>query len=289
MHVNQASAHKNRALMIRIHSQTQLTLDGFEAPFERSMDKNNRWVKLSACIPWDELSNAYYQSFNASTGRPAKEGRLVIGAVIIKHRLKLSDEETVAQIQENPYLQYFCGLKGFSIQAPFAPSLLVEIRKRMGFDVFEQLHQAIIDQLERRTPPTDQTTGSDTTSATIQAQTSLSDTPTETSTDHTALNSDAVIDDKQTSLTHQGHLLLDATVAEQAIRFPTDLSLLNESREISEGLIDELYALSSLTRKPRTYRKNARKDYLAIVKLRRPGYKKYAKGSKHSCSICNVI
>jgi len=257
--------------MIRIHSQAQLTLDGFEAPFERSMDKNNHWVKLSACIPWDELSNTYYQSFNASTGHPAKAGR--VGAVIIKHRLKLSDEETVAQIQENPYLQYFCGLKGFSIQAPFAPSLLVEIRRRMGFDVFEQLHQAIIDQLERRTPPTDQTTGNDTTSATRQEQTSLADTPTETSTDHTALKSNAVIDDKQTSLTHQGRLLLDATVAEQAIRFPTDLSLLNESREISEGLIDERYALSSLTRKPRTYLQNARKAYLAIVKRRRPGYK----------------
>jgi hypothetical protein len=27
--------------MIRIHSQTQLTLDGFEAPFERSMDKKS--------------------------------------------------------------------------------------------------------------------------------------------------------------------------------------------------------------------------------------------------------
>ena len=280
MHENQASAHKNRALMIRIHSQTQLTLDGFEAPFERSMDKNNRWVKLSACIPWDELSNAYYQCFNANTGRPAKEGRLVVGAVIIKHRLKLSDAETVAQIQENPYLQYFCGLKGFSIQAPFAPSLLVEIRKRMGFDVFEQLHQAIIDQLERRTLPTDKTTGSDTTSATRQEQTSLVDTPTETSTDHTALTSDAVADEKPSALTHQGRLLLDATVAEQAIRFPTDLSLLNESREISEGLIDELYALSSLTRKPRTYRKNARKAYLAIVKLRRPGYKKIRKGIK---------
>jgi IS5 family transposase len=193
--------------MIRIHSQTQLTLDGFEAHFERSMDKNNRWVKLSACIPWDELANAYYQSFNASTGRLAKAVRLVVGAVIIKHRLKLSDEETGAQIQENPYLQYFCGLKGFSIQAPFAPSLLVKIRKRMGFDVFEQLHQAIIDQLERRAPPTDQTTGSDTTSLTIQAQTSLADTRTETSTDHTALKSGAVIDDKQTSLTHQGRLL----------------------------------------------------------------------------------
>ena len=62
--------------MIRIHSQTQLTLEGFETPFERSMDKNNRWIKLSACIPWDDLANAYYQSFNASTGRPAKDAQL---------------------------------------------------------------------------------------------------------------------------------------------------------------------------------------------------------------------
>ena len=140
--------------MIRIYSQTQLTLEGFESPFERSMDKNNRWVKLGACIPWDDLANAYYTSFNTRTGRPAKEARLVIGAVIIKHKLKLSDEETVAQIQENPYLQYFCGFKGFSIQAPFAQSLLVEIRKRMGIDVFEKLHQAIINQIDRRSPPT---------------------------------------------------------------------------------------------------------------------------------------
>ncbi|WP_348225739.1 transposase [Nitrosomonas sp. Is79A3] len=36
-----------------------------------------------------------------------------IGAVIIKHKLSISDEETVEQIRENPYLQYFIGLKGF--------------------------------------------------------------------------------------------------------------------------------------------------------------------------------
>ena len=45
-------------------------------------------------------------------GRPTKEARLVIGAVIIKHKLCLSDIETVQQIQENPYLQYFVGLPG---------------------------------------------------------------------------------------------------------------------------------------------------------------------------------
>ncbi len=37
----------------------------------------------------------------------------MIGAVIIKHKLCLSDRETVAQIQENPYLQYFVGLPGY--------------------------------------------------------------------------------------------------------------------------------------------------------------------------------
>lgn len=54
-----------------------------------------------------------------------KEARLVIGAVIIKHKLCLSDVETVQQIQENPYLQYFVGLPGYQLTEPFAPSLFV--------------------------------------------------------------------------------------------------------------------------------------------------------------------
>ncbi len=52
---------------------------------------------------------------------------------------------------------------------------------------------------------------------------------------------------------NQGKMVVDATVAEQAIRHPTDISLLNEAREVSEQLIDELYAISGLTKKPRTY------------------------------------
>ena len=56
----------------------------------------------------------------------------MIGAVIIKHKLCLSDEEAVQQIQENPYLQYFVGLPGYQMEAPFASSLFVEIRKRIG-------------------------------------------------------------------------------------------------------------------------------------------------------------
>jgi len=67
----------------------------------------------------------------------------------------------------------------------------------------------------------------------------------------------------------QGKLILDATVAPQAIRYPTDLSLLNEARRFSEQIIDRLYQASGKrelgeTKKPRTYRVQARTAYLAI-------------------------
>jgi hypothetical protein len=118
--------------MIRTTSSKQLTIAEFDWPFDTALDKHNRWVKLSACIPWDELAESYYQGFTADRGRPMKEARLVIGAVIIKHKLCLSDVETVQQIQENPYLQFFVGLSGYQTAEPFAWSLFVEIRKRMG-------------------------------------------------------------------------------------------------------------------------------------------------------------
>ncbi len=244
-----------------------MTLEGFETPFEREMDTSNRWVKPSDCMPWDALAEAYYQSFSVQMGRPAKDARLVIGAVIIKQKLKLSDEETVLQIQENPYLQYFCGLKSFQTQPPFAPSLFVEIRRRMGTAMFEQFHQAIVDQLEGRKGQEDDqeppTSGGD-------------------SAAHTDANPNGETEpaDEKPVKTHQGRLIIDATVAEQAIRFPTDLSLLNESREISERLIDALYPHSGLSRKPRTYRQKARTAYLEIVKQRRPSRQKRRHGIK---------
>jgi len=46
------------------------------------------------------MAEGYYCGMSKNKGRPGKDARLVIGAVIIKHKLCLSDEETMAQIQE---------------------------------------------------------------------------------------------------------------------------------------------------------------------------------------------
>jgi IS5 family transposase len=69
-------------------------------------------------------------------------------------------------------------------------------------------------------------------------------------------------------------------VVDQAIRYPTELSLLNEAREFSEQIIDELYPGTPLRKKPRTYRLKARRQYLAVAKRRRAGARVIRKAIK---------
>ena len=70
-----------------------------------------------------------------------------------------------------------------------------------------------------------------------------------------------------------------ATVAPSDISYPTDLKLLNEVRKHLEKIIDSLYKSlkNKPFKKPRTYRKIARKDYLSVAKCRRPKRKKLRK------------
>lgn len=254
--------------MIRYRSSKQLTLAEFDWPFQSALDESNRWVELASCIPWDELAQAYHGALSQSRrGRPSKDARLVIGAVIIKHKLCLSDRETVLQIQENPYLQYFVGLSGYQKEAPFAPSLLVEVRKRMGQGVFDAFHDAVIAALEQ--------SKSKTTSATKPAADSKDDDEPPSAAAHEESG-----EEETAEPVRQGKLILDATVAPQAIRYPTDLSLLNEAREFTEQIIDVLYAHSALRRKPRTYRQRARRDYLVVAKQKRATSKARRRGVK---------
>ena len=256
--------------MIRDTSEKQLSLSEFDWPFQTQLDAENRWVKLAGVIPWDELGETYYKKLDTTQGRPSKPARLVIGAVIIKHKLVLSDRETIDQLSENPYLQYFAGLPGFQCEKPFDASLLVTIRHRMGQDVFDEFHQTIVNQMESL-------------SAGKPAEQSKTDDPPEDDGSGSSMGSEqiACVDEaSEETASHQGRLILDATVAEQAIRYPTDLSLLNEAREFTEQIIDHLYGACSLDKKPRTYRVKARREYLSVAKKRKNSKRKIRKAIK---------
>ena len=135
-----AKAQKNRASKQMYISQNQLTLEGFESPFSHHLRKDNRWVVLADKIPWDILVGTYLKQMNnGSTGADGINPRVAIGAMIIKHMCNLDDRETVQQIQENMYMQYFIGYKSFSNEVPFDPSLFVTFRKRLGIEQINEI------------------------------------------------------------------------------------------------------------------------------------------------------
>jgi len=85
-----------------------------------------------------------------------------------------------------------------------------------------------------------------------------------------------------TTQANQGSLLIDATCVPADIRHPTDLSLLNEARELTETLIDAmiLQVRESFGHKPRTHRKQARQQFLAVAKKKRSRINKIRKAIK---------
>ena len=70
---------------------------------------------------------------------------------------------------------------------------------------------------------------------------------------------------------NKGKLILDATAAPADITDTNDLVILNQTRKQAEKIIDSLHQnrQNKLNKKPRTYRKKARKDYLKVAKKRR--------------------
>lgn len=78
--------------------------------------------------------------------------------------------------------------------------------------------------------------------------------------------------DAKNESSNRGKLIIDAPSAPADISYPTDLGLLNRARVHTEKIIDILYKQikEQTTKKPRTYRNKARKDYLLIAKQRRP-------------------
>lgn len=235
----------------------QLSIEEFKLPFAGELNPGNRWVRLADRMPWDELSEVYNRALSNQSGRPALTARTAVGALIIKHMLKLTDEETMEQIRENPYLQFFLGYPCYSYDHGFDPSLFVTIRKRLGEESVTLINQLFTDHTKR--PPRPGGTGT--------RRTGEVDTP---DTDDAA----------EETVERRGMLLVDATVGPSDIRYPTDLGLLNEAREISEGIIDALYEPSPGKVKPRTYRRTARKAYLSMSKKRRKSGRDIRKGIK---------
>ena len=144
------------------------------------------------------------------------------------------------QIRENPYLQYFLGFGSYQDEAPFDASMMVHFRKRFDLQLISRINETILKVSKDK------------------------------SIKMSKKKKDDKNDDDKGDTPNKGKLIMDATCAPADIRFPTDLSLLNEARFKAEHIIDILYEpLRGKEKKVRTYRRNARKDFLSVAKKKR--------------------
>ena len=240
--------------MYRPLDKLQHSFFDFNQPLGMHMNPKNRWIRLADRIPWDVFEEKYAELFPSSTGNVAKPLRMALGSLIIQKKLLFSDRELVEQITENPYLQYFIGLPGYQEEPPFDASTLTLFRKRLTHEIILEANEYILDHDDENTPPT---------SGAGDAESSGNNP------------------DKPEN---QGTLIVDATCAPVNIRYPQDVSLLNESREKLEVIIYRFCKAYNL-KLPRRYSRKARKEYLAFAKSRKHTTKQIRKAIKKQLSF----
>ena len=238
--------------MYKYTDNTQSNFLSFDQPMGLHMNPQNRWIKMADAIPWEIFERNYSRLFKGKNGRVAKPLRLALGSLIIQTKYQYSDRELVDQLTENPYYQYFIGLSGYQEEPPIDASTLVLFRKRLKMDIITEANEYMLDAFKEKE----------------------SDDKKDDDDDHTNPPAGGSLNDEaEKEFGNSGTLMLDATCAPSNIRYPQDFSLLNEAREKLETIIIRFCKSYGLKR-PRMYRRQARKNYLALAKTKKRSTRK---------------
>lgn len=249
----------------------QLSIDEFFMPFGGKLLKSNRWVKLAAMMPWDEIERIYLKSFDSDRGRPAIPSRIAFGAIFIKEYDSLTDAGTVSAIAENPYMQYFLGLHEFQSAPLFDSSMMVHFRKRFPVEEAARINEFICTGKW----PEDQRNvdRNDAGQENTEEDDHRNDPPKGGSGQRNKNTSKKKLKNQKKQKKqkkNRGKLIMDATVAPADIKYPTDIDLLNSSREHLEKAIALLWnRVPHHGHKLPYSAKAARKSYLSLAKCKK--------------------
>jgi len=229
-----------------------MTVFDFIPPFGGKLDALNRWVLMAKIVPWDMIEDIYAKNFKEDNcdGRPPISARMAFGALYIKESENFPQERTMQHISENVYMQYFLGLTEFNPNPLFDSSMLSNFAVRFTKEDIGKINEEIYRRMQ----------------SAKEASKSDGD-------DNEGSNgkSDDDAGAGEGEPENKGKLILDATVAPADIRYPTDLSLLDECREGTERIIDDVWDKTERVGHKTAYsRKKARKEYLKIAKQRKP-------------------
>ena len=244
--------------MYRKEDKKQLTMEEFMLPFGGYLSAENRWVRMAKLMPWDVIEEEYGKSMSETEGRKALSARMAYGAIYVKEQEGLTDERTLEYVVENPYVQYFVGLKGFSSEAPFDASMMVHFRKRFPTQSIQRINETLYERMVPKveeSPPQGESARKQDGLSSIAGDESTETQGAGTPRCESASEKEGFPLDGEVSAEGQnkGTLILDATVAPADIRYPTDLGLLNECRENTEKMIEKLWPHTNRQRRKTAY------------------------------------
>ena len=102
------------------------------------IDRRHELVLLANSIDWQYYEKEFALLYSEA-GHPSIPIRLIVGCLLLKHLKDLGDETLAKAWIENPYMQYFCGIRCFEYAFPFDPSDFCHFRKRIGEEGFEKI------------------------------------------------------------------------------------------------------------------------------------------------------
>jgi hypothetical protein len=230
--------------MYRKKNREQMSVEDFVPPMGGKLNAKNRWVKMADIMPWDMIEDIYAGKFKdeKTDGRPPISSRIAFGALYIKEYENLPQDRTLQHISENVYMQYFLGMTEFNPEPLFDSSMLSRFASRFSKEDMIKIN----DEIYRRSRRSNE-------------EHSDGEPPGENGGGDCGKEP------------NKGTMILDATVAPADIRYPTDLSLLNECREGMEKMIENSWHKTDRKGRKTAYnRKKARSGYLKIAKQRKP-------------------
>jgi len=212
-----------------------MSVEDFVGPIGGKLSAKNRWVKMANVMPWDLIEEIYAKSFKNDN----TEGRPPIPSRMAFGALYIKENENFPQKRTMEHISENVYMQYFLGLTEFHPEPLFDssMLTYIAARFSKDDIKKINEELYRRThPPKDE--------------------PPEGGG-------------------NKGTMILDATVAPADIRYPTDISLLDECREGTEKIIDDVWDKTDRKGHKTAYnRKKARNGYLKIAKQRKPRRKK---------------
>lgn len=115
------------------------------------IDTKHELALLADRIDWKYFESEFTPLYS-KVGQPAVPIRVMVGCLILKQLKNLGDETLAKGWIENPYMQYFCGMKCFEHQFPFDPSDFVHFRKRIGEEGCEKIFEYSVNLCKEEMP-----------------------------------------------------------------------------------------------------------------------------------------